>query len=342
VYSKLWLVFALLLLGLLAGCEGIEVEGASHTSIVVSPSTSPTTLQTPPSPEVAITSTDIATPSPTSTPTPEPTPTLAPSPTPFLCPYLRGRTESGSLVSATMREEVRYLVHLPPCYDAYPDKAFPVLYMLHGWPLDERHWITLGIDELVDDWTSREIIGPFIVVLPGVSSDGLYVNSSGGPWSFEGMFVDELLPVIEQTYRTWREPAARAIGGISRGGVWSLEIALRHQDRFSIMGGHSPALSLNRPMPQYDPFLLAKKGVTGMRIYLDAGNLDWARASTLQFYDVLVEQGADVTYQVHEGGHVDALWRRGLPDYIDFYTLTWPRSYTALPLWQPEPAAPTP
>jgi len=236
-----------------------------------------------------------------------------------------------------MREEVRFLVHLPPCYDDYPDKAFPALYMLHGWPLDERHWITLGIDALVDDWTSRGITGPFIVVLPGVSSDGLYVNSSGGAWSFEGMFVDELLPLIEQTYRTWRNPAARAIGGISRGGVWSLEIALRHQDLFSIAGGHSPALALNRPMPQYDPFLLAKQGVTGMRIYLDAGSLDWARATTLQFYDVLVEHGADVTYQVHEGGHVDALWRSGLVDYIDFYTLTWPRSFDELPLWEAEP-----
>jgi len=236
-----------------------------------------------------------------------------------------------------MREQVRFLVHLPPCYDDYPDKAFPVLYMLHGWPLDERHWITLGIDELADDWVSRGIAGPFIVVLPGVGSDGLYVNSSGGAWSLEGMFVDELLPLVDQTYRTWRDPAARAIGGISRGGVWSLEIAMRHQDLFSIVGGHSPALALNRPMPQYDPFLLAKEGTTGMRIYLDAGSLDWARASTLQFYDVLVEYGADVIYQVHEGGHVDALWRGGLVDYIDFYTLTWPRSFDDLPLWEGPP-----
>ncbi len=241
-----------------------------------------------------------------------------------------------------MREEVRFLVHLPPCYDDYPSKAFPVLYMLHGWPLDERHWVTLGIDALVDDWISRGLVGPFIVVLPGVSSDGLYVNSSGGAWSFEGMFVDELLPLIDQTYRTWRNPGARAIGGISRGGVWSIEIGMRHQDLFNIVGGHSPALALNRPMPQYDPFLLAKQGVTGLRFYLDAGNLDWARATTLQFYDVLVEHGADVTYQVHEGGHVDALWRGGLEDYIDFYTLTWPRSFDALPLWEAAPVITAP
>lgn len=337
VHSKLWLIVVLLLLGLLAGCQGIEVEGASHSPVVILPSA--TEAQAIPSSEMSVTPTTVL---PTLSPTPEPTPLPSPTPTPFSCPYLRGRTESASLVSGTMREQVRFLVHLPPCYDDYPDKAFPVLYMFHGWPLDERHWITLGIDALVDDWTSRGIIGPFIVVLPGVGSDGLYVNSSGGAWSFEGMFVDELLPLVDQTYRTWRDPAARAIGGISRGGVWSLEIALRHQDLFSIAGGHSPALALNRPMPQYDPFLLAKEGTTGMRIYLDAGSLDWARASTLQFYDVLVEHGADVTYQVHEGGHVDALWRGGLVDYIDFYTLTWPRSFDDLPLWEGPPVVTTP
>lgn len=338
VRSKFWLVLMLLLLGLLAGCQGTEVEGAGHAPTATSPSVAET--QAIPSSEMPATAT--VTVPPTVLPTPEPTVVPIPTPTPFSCPYLRGRTESASLVSSTMREEVRFLVHLPPCYDDYPDKAFPVLYMLHGWPLDERHWITLGIDALVDDWISRGMIGPFIVVLPGVSSDGLYVNSSGGSWSFEGMFVDELLPLIDQTYRTRRDPAGRAIGGISRGGVWSIEIAMRHQDLFGIVGGHSPALALNRPMPQYDPFLMAKQGVTGMRFYLDAGNLDWARATTLQFYDVLVEHGADVIYQVHEGGHVDALWRGGLVDYIEFYTLMWPRSFDALPLWEAAPVVSEP
>lgn len=328
----------ILLSGFLAGCQGLEVEGASNPPMAAAPAAEVAEVAVAAlSPEMTALPTSTSTLSPTPTPTPLPSPT----PTPFSCPYLRGRTESASLVSTTMREQVRFLVHLPPCYDDYPDKTFPVLYMLHGWPLDERHWIILGLDVLMDDWISRGIIGPFIVVLPGVSSDGLYVNSSGGAWSFEGMFVDELLPLVDQTYRTWRSPAGRAIGGISRGGVWALEIALRHQDLFSIAGGHSPALALNRPMPQYDPFLLVKQGVTGMRIYLDAGKLDWARASTLQFYDLLVEYKADVTYQVHEGGHVDALWQGGMADYVDFYTLTWPRSFDTLPLWEGEPA-PTP
>jgi hypothetical protein len=72
---------------------------------------------------------------------------------------------------------------------------------------------------------------------------------------------------------------------------------------------------------------------------LEAGDLDWARASTIRLRDALLEQEADVVYQVHEGGHVDALWQSGVPDCVDFYTLTWPKSFDALPLWEAPPEA---
>lgn len=249
------------------------------------------------------------------------------------CPYLKGRTEIGVLDSQAISERVRYLVHLPPCYDQYPDKAFPVLYLLHGWPLDEWHWMDLGIDSLSDDWVSRGLVGPFIVVLPGANSNGHYVNSSGGPDSFEGFVVDELIPYIDRSYRTWPASDGRAIGGISRGAVWALEIAFRHPELFGAVGAHSPALALNRPLPQYDPYLLAKSDLTGMRIYLDAGDMDWARAGAIALRDLLIEAGVEVVYQVHEGAHVDSLWQRALPDYLEFYTGAWPLSYDALPRW---------
>jgi enterochelin esterase-like enzyme len=232
-----------------------------------------------------------------------------------------------------MGETVRYLVHLPPCYAQYRDRAFPVLYLFHGWPMDEWHWMELGMGALADDWSGRDLVGPFIIVMPGVDKDGLYVNSSGGPGSFEGFVVQELVPLIDAEYRTWRDPEGRAVGGISRGGVWALEIAMRHQDVFGRVGAHSPALALNRPLPQYDPFRLASEDMSGLVFYLDAGDGDWARAGAISLRDRLQEEGIDVTYQVHEGGHVDEMWERAVPDYITFYARSWPGSYEALPTW---------
>jgi len=231
-------------------------------------------------------------------------------------------------------EKINYLVHLPPCYEYYAERAYPVLYLFHGWPMDEQHWANLGLFDIADTWIVQKLVGPFIIVLPGVENpDGLYVNSSGGAQSFEGMIVAELLPRVDGMYRTIREPWARAVGGISRGGVWSLEIGLRNPELFEIVGGHSPALSLNRPYPAYDPYTLGRNGAPGQRLYLTAGDADWARAGAITLRDFLLESGADVTYQVHTGGHVDELWTLGLPDYVTYYTATWPQEAELLPMW---------
>ena len=322
----LWLLPGLLLFG----CQdmGSSQAGAMESvTVTLSPTATPT-----PSP----TATAIP------TPTPTPLPTATPTPTPFVCASSQGETLNGSFISEAMGgEEIRYLVHLPPCYEHYKDRAYPTLYLLHGWPMNETHWKGLGIIAIADAWVSQGLAGPFIIVLPGVTNtDGRYVHSSGGDNSFEGMLMAELSPLIEQTYRTWNAPAGRAIGGISRGGVWSLEIGLRHPELFGIVGGHSPALSLNYPPLQYDPFFLAQSDVTDQRIYLSAGDVDWARRGTVRLYDQLLEKGADITYETHTGGHVDDLWRLGLPDYLRFYIRTWPRSAETLPRWTAAPQRP--
>ncbi|MGC9358360.1 MAG: alpha/beta hydrolase, partial [Anaerolineae bacterium] len=316
------LVF-IILLGLLGGCQTPEGEGALASSDVQEPEMTST-------PTLPLTWTP--TPSPTATPTMTPTPTIRPTITPFVCTQSQGETQEGAFWSQAIQEDIRFLVHLPPCYPSYPYRAFPVLYLLHGWPLNEHHWKDLGITDIADIWISQGLIGPLIIVMPGVTdADGRYVHSSGGDQSFEGVVVNELVPMIDAEYRTWRVPEGRAIGGISRGGVWSLEIGLRNPDVFGIVGGHSPALAVNHPLPAYDPFFLAESGAPGQRVYLDAGDIDWTRAATLQLHDLLLEKGADVVYQVHEGGHVDALWRQGLPDYLHFYTRTWPATVEDLP-----------
>jgi S-formylglutathione hydrolase FrmB len=117
---------------------------------------------------------------------------------------------------------------------------------------------------------------------------------------------------------------ARAIGGISRGGVWALEIAFQHPDAFGIVGAHSPALSGNRAPPVYDPFtLLRQPGVAALHIYLSAGDVDWAREKTGELHRALNEQGIASQFVVHSGAHVDQLWAQHIDEYLTFYAAGW-------------------
>ena len=281
-----------------------------------------------PTPTLTLTLTPTFTPTPTLTltptltPTPTPTPTPTSTPTPA-CAVGTGRMEQHTYLSQTTGDEQSYRIYLPPCYDQ-TDRRYPVLYLLHGWPYDEAHWDSLGADEAADAGIGAGTLLPFIIVLPG-ATEGLYVNTCGGERSFEGQVVNDLMSHVDSTYRTWAEREGRAIGGVSRGGVWALEIGFRHSELFAAVGAHSPALSVNMAPPAYDPFyLLGEPGVAALRIYLDAGDADWAQKSTQALHEALEAQGIAHEYVVHAGSHENGLWAANVAQYLAFYTAGWP------------------
>lgn len=291
-------------------------------SLIPSPTAEPTPIPSP-------------TPSPTFTPTatPVPNPTSAPSATPTAVKTgaaqeatpvpLAGRVEQHTYFSQVTGEEEPFRIYLPPGYDE-TDRRYPALYLLHGWPYDEAHWDKLGVDEEADAAIVGGALPPFIIVMPGADPDGLFVNTSGGAGSFEEQVVNELMPHVDATYRALPTRGGRAIGGISRGGVWALEIAFRHTDAFAAVGAHSPALSANQAPWPYDPFnLLREPGVEALRIYLSAGDRDWARESTQALHEALDEQGIANEFVVHEGWHADPLWAGNVGEYLVFYAAEW-------------------
>ena len=238
---------------------------------------------------------------------------------------LAGQTQQRTYLSQTTGAQESYLVYLPPEYDL-TDGRFPVLYLLHGWPYNESHWSTLGVERVADAGIVGGTLPACIIVMP-TGGERMYVMTSGGIHSFEGQIINDLVPHVDSAFRTWANREGRAIGGISRGGVWSLEISFLHPDMFAAVGAHSPSLSMNLAPPLYDPFyLLANPGVAMLRIYLDAGDADWSRQSTQALHESLDEHSIANTYVVHPGGHVNGLWQDSLAEYLIFYTSGWPRS----------------
>jgi len=279
--------------------------------------TVPSTCTITPSP--SRTSTPTSPPTPANTPTPHATATATSTATPTCAP---GRVETNTYNSQVTQTDELYSIYLPPCYDQSTAR-YPVLYLLHGWPFDNNHWDTLGADEAAERGIQSGTLPPFIMVLPR-GRERLYVGTSGGDFSFEAQVMRDLIPHIDETYRTVASREGRAIGGMSRGGVWSLEIAMMHPDLFSAVGAHSPALSANLAPPPYDPFyLLSHSGVATLRFYLDYGDADWTRQSTLALHEALDDRNIPNVCTQHVGGHNNELWSRNVAEYLLFYTADW-------------------
>jgi enterochelin esterase-like enzyme len=157
-------------------------------------------------------------------------------------------------------------------------------------------------------------------------------NTSGAAGSLEQLFVEELLPHIEASYCLWAEAAGRALGGLSRGGYWSLEIAFRHPELFASVGGHSPALLdvLDHPdlNPQYTAFA---RPLGGLRIYLDVGQGDYLQANVIRLHEEMVTAGIAHDWSYEPGSHEDAYWAERAGRYLEWYAAPWPRDRSAYP-----------
>jgi enterochelin esterase-like enzyme len=191
--------------------------------------------------------------------------------------------------------------------------------MLHGLPFDEQHWLQLGAVSVAEAGIRSEIWQPLVLVMP-LQPEPLFTGSDGGPGSYESEFMEGLLPHIESSYRV--DPAQRGIAGISRGGIWALEIAFNRPESITAVAALSPALAVNSPRPQYDPFSLVPNAAS-LQILLLAGDLDWALVETRRLHAALMDHGSGAVLSVVPGDHVDQTWADAMGSVLGFFGNAW-------------------
>jgi enterochelin esterase-like enzyme len=204
--------------------------------------------------------------------------------------------------------------------------------MFHGLNYGDSQWDTIGLDELADAGIAAGEMPPLIIVMP--NSWGIDRNPDGGPGSLEEAVVEDLLPYVEKRYCAWNTREGRAVGGLSRGAFWALEIAFRHPDLFASVGGHSPAVFWDNAPPQYNPYYLADDAtdLESLRLFLDVGEEDWLAKWVARFRERLDERGLTYTFVTAPGDHGFAYWRTQATAYLDFYTAIWPTDWRELPI----------
>jgi enterochelin esterase-like enzyme len=257
---------------------------------------------------------------PTKIPAPSLTATQSPTPA---CLEQSGHVEQGEYTSTLLKERVPYLIYLPPCYPE-AERSYPTLYLFHGFPFDENHWVELGFVERVDRAISTDSLPSFLIVIPR-APEPLFISTDGGPDSYEVEFIEGFLPRIEKEYQVDPHPEARALAGISRGGIWALEISFRHVDMFDSVIALSPALNVNYARPPYDPIILASEDREfPAGIFLSAGKGEPSfRQATERLVATLEQHNIPHTYVFTQGGHDAEGWVLVFDDVLDFLSKIW-------------------
>lgn len=136
--------------------------------------------------------------------------------------------------SEIIGKDVGFCVFTPPGYNEAGNRDFryPVIYMLHGGrPGDESKFA----DKIPYVWEAIEAgeLLPAIVVLVNGGPVSHYNVPGRSEARGKDIFINELIPLIDKTYRTVAKREGRGLQGYSQGGRAVARIGFGHPDMFS-------------------------------------------------------------------------------------------------------------
>jgi enterochelin esterase-like enzyme len=120
--------------------------------------------------------------------------------------------------SNLIKKEIGYNIYLPCDYENNL-KRYPILYHLHGWEGNESS----DIWTLENTYQDRDIITVFVNGTPGYLDMEL---------PMESIIITELIPYIDEKYRTDINRESRSISGFSMGGAGAFYYAIKYLQLF--------------------------------------------------------------------------------------------------------------
>lgn len=129
-------------------------------------------------------------------------------------------------------EKVSCYVFTPQPYDTDQQRRFPVLYWLHGSGGSSPGSATQVAQRYAEAMRAGKI-PPMILVFPNGLPRGMWCDWKDGSVKLETMFIEELIPHIDRTFRTVAKREGRIIEGFSMGGYGSARLGFKHPHLFA-------------------------------------------------------------------------------------------------------------
>ncbi|MDA2937055.1 PQQ-binding-like beta-propeller repeat protein [Acidobacteria bacterium AH-259-A15] len=227
----------------------------------------------------------------------------------------RGRVESFNFKSEIRGNERVIKVYLPPGYDE-GEERYPLLIVNNDFQALKSGKMDHSLDNLIG-----KSVAPVIVAFVAAFSwtDTTWQEYEyGGPATekYAQMLAEELVPHLDEKYRTIAGAHARAIMGNWLGGLVSLYAALHHPQVFGKVAVQS--LQLLRPVGDEVLSLVRGQEKQAVQFYVDWDRYDFRstefetfdlREDSRKFADLLKEKGYSFAGGEFAGGPGWGSWR---------------------------------
>ncbi len=144
-------------------------------------------------------------------------------------------------------DAMSYNVYLPHDYDSNGTTRYPVMYLLHGSGGTATSWDKFW--PILDTMIEEKTIPPVIAIAP-VTGNSYWVDSDKFG-AVESAVIQDLIPLVDSSYKTIDSREGRGLVGFSMGGYGALRYSLAYPDMFggatllspAIQHGEAPATS---------------------------------------------------------------------------------------------------
>ncbi len=265
-----------------------------------------------------------------------------------LCSFLtlaQAKVDTVEIFSEAMQKTLKAAVTTPSSYSSN-SSDYPVLYLLHGGSgaFDDWHK-KVTQDGLVQDMAEQYDL---IIVTPGVGPSSYYFDSPlMDSVQYATYMIDELIPFVDENFRTLDQKESRAITGLSMGGHGSITLAAKNSDLFAVAGSMSGVMNIDTrlwtvpdnfrnlrtgqqkemlgditydaPFSKYTAVgLIPELKDAEMAIIIDCGVDDFLIATNRQMHELLMENKIPHEYTERPGAHTWQYWTDALPVHMAF------------------------
>jgi enterochelin esterase family protein len=224
-------------------------------------------------------------------------------------------------------------IYTPPGYER-GNTRYPVFYLLHGAGNIDSSWMLTGranyiLDNLIAEGKAKPMIivnplgyarmgigtGPErpVIGAPAAGAPGGGPGGGAGGGLFGKDVLEDVIPFVESKFRTLKDPANRALGGLSMGGGHTVAIGFPNTKLFSHLVVMSAGAGPN-PEETYADFLKNADLVNKQLklLWIGVGKDDFALNGSKALDAALTKNNIKHTFRITEGRHEWVIWRHHL------------------------------
>ncbi len=223
-----------------------------------------------------------------------------------------GTIQSDRIAHPTQGFDTSFQVYLPPCYADLKNVHFPVIYLVAVAFESKLSPTSNDPMALADRLIHAEKMPPAIIIVPeGTVAQGYHAS-----------LAIDLIPYVDEKYRTLHDRHYRGVGGISHGAAIAARMAFQFPELFGSLGMLSGGIDRTEKAT-FNAWITSTAPENLPRLLIEVGEQDSIMTMTQNLLEVLDSKSVPYERKKTPGDHNWEFWSAHMESYLLWFAEGW-------------------